>query len=192
MIYLIGGAPRAGKSTLCRRISSKLKIGWISTDLIQEILRVKNVEGVKTEWNATPEVIAADAELFYPCLERLVWWVSYLVEGYVIEGVEILPAQVAELSKHYPIRAVFLGCSEMTLERFDRYPGYSPGYAFLPEEMRHQFTQDIPRWSEFVRQQAEAFGYPYIDMIGDFHSRLSEADAVLTADPFSDRTPFKQ
>jgi 2-phosphoglycerate kinase len=34
MIYLIGGAPRVGKSTLCQQVSAKLGIGWISTDLL--------------------------------------------------------------------------------------------------------------------------------------------------------------
>jgi 2-phosphoglycerate kinase len=49
MIYLIGGAPRAGKSILCQQVSAKLKIGWISTDLLVELLRVKGEKGVKTK-----------------------------------------------------------------------------------------------------------------------------------------------
>jgi hypothetical protein len=76
---------------------------------------------------------------------------------------------------------VFLGCSKMTLERFDNFPGHSRGYAALPEEMRRQFAHDVPLWSEFVRGEAERFEQPYVDMIGDFDSRLREADALLTA-----------
>ena len=182
MIYLIGGSPRAGKSILGQRISAKLKIGWISTDLLMDLMRVKNVKGTKVEWNAAPEAIAATAEWFFPCLERFVWGVSSLAESYVIEGVDFLPAQVAQLSAQYQIRSVFLGCSKMTPEHFDQFPGRSRGYATLPEEVRRQFAQDVPLWSEFVRQEAERFDYPYIDMIDDFPSRLREADAVLTAD----------
>jgi 2-phosphoglycerate kinase len=48
MIYLIGGAPRVGKSVLCQQVAAKLKIGWISTDLLMEVLRAKNAEGIKT------------------------------------------------------------------------------------------------------------------------------------------------
>ena len=59
MIYLVGGASRVGKSILGQRISAKLNIGWISTDLLIELLKVKNVEGTKVEWNAAPEAIAA-------------------------------------------------------------------------------------------------------------------------------------
>ncbi len=181
MIYLVGGAPRAGKSILSQRLSANLKIGWISTDLLLELLRVKNEAGVKVAWNAAPEAIAAAAEWFFPYLERFVWGVSSLAESYVIEGVDFLPAQVAQLSAQYQIRPVFLGCSHMTLEHFDQFPGRSRGYAGLPEAMRRQIVQDVPPWSEFVRQEAERFGYPYVDMSDDFPSRLGEAEAVLTA-----------
>jgi hypothetical protein len=180
MIYLVGGAPRAGKSILSQRISAKLKIGWISTDLLMELLRVKNDEGVIVEWNAAPEAVAAAAEWFFPYLERFAWGVSSLAESYVIEGVNFLPAQVALLAAQYPIRAVFLGRSKMTLEQFDQFPGRSRGYAGLPEAMRRQIVQDVPLWSEFVRQEAECFGYPYVDMSDDFPLRLSEAEATLT------------
>jgi hypothetical protein len=82
------------------------------------------------------------------------------------------------LAEKYPIRAVFIGCSQMTLERFDQFPGRSRGYASLPEALRRQIVQDIPRWSDFVRQEAGRFGYPYVDMAGDFASRLSETEAL--------------
>jgi hypothetical protein len=180
MIYLVGGAPRVGKSILGQQVSANLQIGWVSTDVLAGLLRVKD-DGVKAEWNADPDAIAATAEWFFPYLERFVWGVSSLAENYLIEGVAFLPAQVAQLAANYPIRSVFLGCSGMTPERFDQFPGRSPGYGFLPDEVRHQFAQDVPRWSEYIRQEAQRFGYPYIDMDGDFPSRLSEASAVLTA-----------
>ena len=185
MIYLIGGAPRVGKSILCQQISVRLKIGWISTDLLMHLLRVKDVKGIKTEWNATPEAITANAEWFFPCLKQFIWEVSSLARSYAIEGVDFLPAQVEQLSTLYKIHSVFLGCSQMTLERFDRFPGRSSGYSFLPEATRRQFAQDIPLWSEYIRQEAERFSLHYVDMIGDFHSRLSEADAILTAGAIS-------
>jgi predicted kinase len=78
MIYLIGGAPRAGKSILGQQVSARLNVGWVSTDLLMELLRVKNPEGVKAEWNAAPEGITANAEWFFPYLERFIWGVSSL------------------------------------------------------------------------------------------------------------------
>jgi hypothetical protein len=49
--------------------------------------------------------------------------------------------------------------------------------------MRRQIVRDVPLWSEFIRQEAGRFGYPYIDMAGDFAARLNEAGALLTANP---------
>ena len=181
MIYLIGGAPRVGKSILGQRVAVNLKTGWISTDLLAELLRVRNEDGAKNEWNAAPEAITATAEKFFPYLERFVWGVSSMAESYVIEGVNFLPAQVAQLSAQYPIRSVFLGYSYITLERFDRVPGRSRGYAGLPDELRRQIVHDVPLWSEFIRQEAARFGYPYVDMIDDYASRQLEAETALIA-----------
>lgn len=179
MIYFVGGAPRAGKSILGQRISAKLKIGWISTDILMELLRVKKDEGMKTEWNAAPEAIIAAAEWFFPYLERFTWGVTSTADSYLIEGVDFLPAHVAQLSAQYPIRSVFLGRSQMTLGQFNQFPGRSRGYTNLPEAFQRQIVQDVPLWSEFVRQEAGRSGCPYVDMIDDFSSRLDEAETVL-------------
>ncbi len=144
-----------------------------------DLMRFANVPCYKTKWDAAPEAITANAEWFFPYLERFIWGVTSFVDDYVIEGVDFLPAQVAQLSTKYPVRAVFLGCSRMTLESFTQFPGRSKGYANLPEEVRRQIVEDVPRWSAFIRQEAERFGYAYVDMIGDFSQCLAEAERVL-------------
>ena len=123
MIYLIGGAPRVGKTILGQQISRELRIGWVSTDLLLTLLAVTKVEGMKTEWNAAPEAITANATWFFPYLERFVWGVNSMVEDYVIEGVDFLPTQAAQLAAQYPIRAVFLGCSSKTPATLEQFPG---------------------------------------------------------------------
>jgi hypothetical protein len=180
MIYLVGGAPRVGKSILSQRVAAKLTIGWICTDLLKELVDMRAASVTNVEWNA-PETIAPTAEWFFPYLERFVWGINSLTKSYLIEGVHFLPTHVAQLSAHYRIRCVFLGCSNMTLERFEDFPGRSRGYTGLPEELRHQIVHHVPMHSELVRREAERFGYRYVDMVGDFHARLDEADAVLTA-----------
>jgi len=178
MIYLIGGAPRAGKSILCQQFASEQRIGWISTDLMMDLLRV-NDAALKSAWNGTHEAIVANAEWFYPYLERFVWGANSLAENFVIEGVDFLPEQVLQLSKKYPVHAVFLGCSRMTLKTFDQYPGRSRGYSDLPEEVKSQIIRDVPVWSEFIREQAGHCGYPYFDTSDDFELRIQEARASL-------------
>jgi hypothetical protein len=169
-----------GKSILGQQVAANLKIGWISTDLLLSLLGMTKVEGIKTEWNATPKAITENAEWFFPFLERFVWGASSLAENYLIEGVDFLPAQVKQLSSQYQLRTVFLGCSKMTLEHFDQFPGRSRGYSGLPEEWRRQFARDVPLWSEFVRQECESFGYPYIDTVNGFPQQLAQAESILT------------
>ena len=179
MIYLIGGAPRTGTSILGQQFAANRRISWISTDLIMELLRVKGDEAVKTAWDAAPQAIESNAEWFYPYLERFVWGISAQVDGYVIEGVDFLPKQVAQLAAEYRVRTVFLGSSKMTIDQFDRYPGKSPGYATLPIEMRRQIVRDIPRWSEYIQREASTYGFPYVDMADGFRARVAEAEAIL-------------
>src|SRR5438105_13850120 len=163
MIYLVGGAPRAGKSILGQRLCTTLKVGWVSTDLLMELLRVANAAGRKVEWNAAPEAITASAQWFFPYLERFIWGVSSLADHYVLEGVDFLPAQVTQLSTQYPVRAIFLGCSRMTLEDLNQFPGRSRGYGSLPEALRRQIVLHLPRRSSFISQPADRFGYAYVD-----------------------------
>ena len=54
MIYLIGGAPRAGKSILGQQVAANLKIGWISTDLLLTLLGMTKVDGIKTSGMQLP------------------------------------------------------------------------------------------------------------------------------------------
>ena len=180
MLYLVGGAPRAGKSILGQQVAATLRIGWISTDILMQLLRVKNEPGIQTEWNASFQAIKANAEWFFPYLERFVWGVTSSAEHYLIEGVDFLPAQVKQLSEQYQIRAVFLGCSSMTPERVEQFPGQSRGYVGLPEELRRQIAKDVPLWSGYIRQESEHFGYPYIDTANDFPQQLSYAASLLT------------
>ena len=179
MFYLIGGAPRVGKTLLGQRVSAKLGIGWISTDVLEHILRVTHVAGQKTEWNAGPQAISAAASWFFPYLDQFIYGIRGAAESYVIEGVDFLPEQLAQLSTRYPIRAVFMGCSQMTMDRFDRFPGRSKGYSGLPDDLRQRIVQDVPLWSEFIRQEAICCGYPYVDTGGDFEASLAEAEALL-------------
>ncbi|MDX1663315.1 MAG: hypothetical protein R3272_05945 [Candidatus Promineifilaceae bacterium] len=179
MIYLIGGAPRTGKTILAQRMAARLGIGWMSTDLLVDLLRVAAVPGIQSEWDAAPGAITAAAEWFFPYLERFVGGVAYLADGFVVEGVGFLPHHVARLSDKCAIRSLFLGCSTMTIERLDRFPGRSAGYASLPEAMRLQIARDVPRWSRFIRREAQRFDCPYLDMGDNFPQRLMEAEAAL-------------
>lgn len=179
MIYLVGGAPRVGKSILGQRTAATQRIGWISTDVLVELLRVQTGNVPHIKWN-DPATIETSADWFFPYLERFVWGTSSLADGYVIEGAHFLPRHIATLGSRYSLRCVFLGCSNMTHERFEQFPGRSQGYVGLPEEMRQQIVQHVPMHSERIRRESARFGFPYVDTAGDFEARLHAAHHALT------------
>ena len=68
---------------------------------------------------------------------------------------------------------------DKTLEHLKQFPGRSQGYSSLPEALRHQIVEDVPRWSTFIHQEADRFGYGYVDTANDFSQRLTEAEMLL-------------
>ena len=80
MIYLIGGAPRSGKSLLGQRVAASLQSNWISTDLLKSVLRVGGTEVVDVAWNEVDSITAA-AEWFFPYLAAFVRGAAYMAEA---------------------------------------------------------------------------------------------------------------
>lgn len=177
MIYLVGGAPRAGKSILGQRVARQLRIGWVATDVLRTLVKVEGGES----WDASPEAITRVADAFFPSLERFVHGIGSFADDYLIEGVHFLPRHVTALAQRGAVRSVFIGSSQLTLERFEQFPGRSRGYAALPPDFKRQIVQDVPRWSQFIAGEAAAAGCPYVDTSGDFAAQLAEAERLLCA-----------
>jgi predicted kinase len=50
VIYLVGGAPRSGKSILGQQVAAKLRIGWVATDVLRSMLKDEGAAA----WDASP------------------------------------------------------------------------------------------------------------------------------------------
>lgn len=73
MIYLIGGAPRSGKTVLGQQLAAKISASWISTDALHQLLRVKVNDGPPNQWDASPTAITDTAAWFFPCFGQFFW-----------------------------------------------------------------------------------------------------------------------
>jgi len=105
MIYLVGGAPRCGKTIFSKMLSKKKRISWISTDGLESVIKVYNPEKFPKldTCKATPKQLLAaeikDAKTLWPGVERLIRSMLKWKHDYVIEGVHLLPQLVAKLKK---------------------------------------------------------------------------------------------
>jgi len=126
-IILIGGAPTTGKSFIARKISEELKLPWISTDGIREMMRKivrkedfpklfyfndEKITAEKYLTTHTPQQIVEDQNR-----ESIEVWkgvkaiidTDYVWKDFIIEGVAIIPELVKKIdtAKHN-IKPIFL------------------------------------------------------------------------------------
>ena len=111
MIYLIGGAPRCGKTILAKKISIKKKISWITTDALRPVIlayvskKERNnkfpYEALKINKNqyhferySPTKLLRAEikeAYTMWPGLRALIQQLINCKQNYIIEGVHLLP-----------------------------------------------------------------------------------------------------
>ncbi|HEV8556611.1 MAG TPA: hypothetical protein VGR06_09475 [Actinophytocola sp.] len=94
-LYLVGGAPRVGKSSLAQRLLQIDGIPWLPTDVLRTALR-----------RVLPELDALDqdpvdasllAEFMYPHVEQAAEVCAEEAERFLIEGFELAPSYPARL-----------------------------------------------------------------------------------------------
>jgi len=134
MIYLIGGSPRCGKTTLAQFLSRQLSIPWLATDTIESIVSEcisssdfnktfpksvmrrqtkKSNDVMYTEF--TPKQIARayikQSRAVWKAISMLVSCELYEGRSFILEGYHIHPKLVSILKKKYGsknIKAIFL------------------------------------------------------------------------------------
>lgn len=145
MIYLIGGPPKCGKTTLAKKLSKKLGIPWVASDTLQVVAREyvskyaskkeidelyphsaqKGKTNDKTYSLNTPKQIAKNymkqAQASYDAIDM--FSICEITDGnnYIIEGYHITPQLAAQLIKKYGckhFRVLFLVKSD--IEKFVR------------------------------------------------------------------------
>ena len=184
MMYLIGGAPRTGKSLLAKKILERKKITNVSTDILVHMLKKTAPElGVKDESD-----LRLKSDKFYPFLFNFIKVAKYYSSGYVIEGDAFMPKDVIELSKEYQIRACFLGYSKLSLETVLKHVGDNNWLSDLSEGEKSGLPDWIIRNSQMISEQCKTHGIAYFDLSKDFESEHERAYEYLTEK--SDSKPF--
>ncbi len=208
MIYLIGGPPKCGKTTLAKKMSKQLGIPWISADTLQSIgreysssLELKNKyphasmrKGNKNNdsfYNkyTTPEIIAAyrkQAKATALAIETLI--LCEITDGndYIIEGYQITPSLAVKLrKKHGPdkISAIFL--SKRDSKEFVRNikKSTTPNDWILAntkkEKTFEKIADMIGQYSIYFESEAKKSDLNYIDLSQSFEAKLPQAIKIL-------------
>ncbi len=187
-VYLLGGAPMVGKSTLARKWAARLEYGCLSTDdLGQAIGAVTTAQGHPAfhemddidyrEYYATRAVdeLIADAErrhaALWPALAQVITAHAIWGDPIVIEGWALSPVRVAEL-RLANVAALWLVTDDAVLDArvraaVDFYRGASDEEAMI----RHFVARS--RWyNARIREEAASLGFPLIQVTGNASTEL--------------------
>ena len=183
MLYILGGAPRSGKTTLSRRILREKLIPYFPIDSLVGALK----EGAGSPYVNHEVPFIPKAENLWPLTKHLFAYFIWNEDAYLVEGDPILPKQVKELEDDgKKVRACFLGFTKISpLEKLQMLRKYGKG--------KKDWTNDIAddpltyvlgkmiEFSQYLEKECAKFGYKYIDVSDDFLGGHDEAFKYLTS-----------
>ena len=182
MLYVIGGAARAGKTLLAHRMLKERNIPYFCVDYFVSALDQGAPElGIAAE---SPNELRS--RLLWPRIEPMLRNIVEVEPRYTVEGDALLPKGVAALSDAYPgcIRACFIGYAHTTPARkLAEIRAFGGGVYDWLQHHTDQYILDLCTemigFSRYVQQECSAYGLPYFDVSDDFRAGLEQAYAVL-------------
>jgi cytidylate kinase len=172
MIYLVGGPPRVGKSTLALIVLEEAGIPYCSTDMIVGMLEVAAPElGVRHGFHADK------ANSMTGLLTHFVCCADIGNDAYLIEGDVITPAFAQLIAPQLSeMRAVFLGNSALTLDDLRHAPDWLENSETTEYEM---VRREVVARSQRLRAECEQLGYAYVEMSQDRDASFAAALKAL-------------
>jgi hypothetical protein len=184
MIYLIGGAARAGKTLITQRLWREKQVPYFCIDYFQSAIDQGAPElGIQAE---SHNLVRAPA--LWPRIEYLFRNIIEVEPDYTIEGDALWPRGASLMIQDYTarrIRAVFLGYAHTTPQRKLADIRANPG-GVNDWIQRHDDTyilalaQEMIEFSEFLEAECPTLGLPYIDVSECFADRIEQAYQLLT------------
>ena len=166
VLYLVGGAPRVGKSALAQRLLQANGISWLPTDVIRTVLRrvLPELDAVDQD----PVDAARLADVMYPHIEQAAQVCVEEAERFLIEGFDVAPSHPERLQAALAgitIRACFLGHRTFSAGDLARYRGPKPQHETeLPAAELGAAASWIRQRSRQLHQECQVEGQRYIDV----------------------------
>jgi len=181
MIYLIGGASLSGKSVLARKLAPILGLSALSTDHFVQAF--KTISSLEFETDQSDD---NRARKMAPFFKELIARTLHSKQGFVLEGVHLLPEMCSELSqKSDQVRTCLLGFPTSTpqaeLSRIRAHPKY-PGdwLAECDDEKAMYYLGNSITRSQRDAAEAKALGLAYFNITEGYETAQAQAIKHLT------------
>ncbi len=182
MLYLLGGAARAGKSMIARKFLAQSGIPFFSLDfLMMGFANGLPAYGVDPE---ADELLIG--ELLWPVVQSMARAMVEEEIDYLLEGVQLPPPRVAALGAELPgqVRACFVGLAEAdTRLKFQEIRRFGGGVDdWLRAATDQEVVQEIERLkalSRRIKEVCRQHGLPYFEMSGDLPGMVEKVVQYL-------------
>ena len=188
MIFLLGGAPRVGKSIISSEIRQKYAVSVISTDTLGAVLEnalsldavpdlfvfshfneMPVADRVKLMMNDPVELIdyvRRESSVVWKAVETFIRREEDEGRDALIEGVAVLPELVSQL-EDIPHRVVFIGNQgNKHKENIKKYAEVNEcdWMRGVSDQYICAFAIFVVRMSAFIEEEAKKYGFEYIEM----------------------------
>ncbi len=205
MIYLIGGPPKCGKTTLAKHLLQEHHIPWISTDALETIIYPyipsaqhaaayplsyrKGDTNDETYAMYTAEEIMegyiAQSATVHPAIDYFIQ--SELADGndYAIEGYHITPAFAAHIQKKFAgnVRSAFLVRTDSITLQKDFSKSTTPNDWILRktknQETFEKIASMICRYGTWMTEEASKYQVPIYRIDKDFDVTIRKIASSL-------------
>jgi len=200
MIYLIGGAPRVGKSIIAKAFAEELGARFVSTDDLEKVVVNRTPKKELTErfplsgfsFDPLKNTLSPDerarlqiisARSIENEIDHVVQEADSSSQPLILEGVHLLPDYVNKLIQKFGaahIRVVFIGATnkELALEGIERNSSPDDWLQEAGQAVREQVAEFVVSYSNYIRSQVMEYGLAWIERTNDFRydkERTTEA-----------------
>ena len=194
MFYLIGGAPRLGKTIVTRALAKHLSIPWISTDQIRAIMRSVGdrekypaLRVMEDESNMNEKFIETPTEVSVRLSNEesdVVWKgvVAFMkshddpTESYVIEGIGVVPSKLKTL-KGIKYKVLYLHQQDKATVQKKVKASSDPHDWFMSNISEEAFDHGIQFFTalnEHYYKEAQKYGFDVFEMTEDIQSDIEK------------------
>ncbi|MDB5188406.1 MAG: hypothetical protein JWM92_4 [Candidatus Nomurabacteria bacterium] len=183
MLYLIGGAPRAGKSLLAQRMLVENQVPFFPLDAL-----IGTLTFAAPEFDINHDLsFKIKSEKVWRFTEHLFNHFLYEEENYLVEGDCILPEQVVEFKKTHDkeIRCCFIGYTKLSAEeKLNFVRTYNRGDTDWTNEQTDEalleMIEKMIEYSMFLQEECAKHGIMFFDVSDDFSTVQDEAFEYLS------------
>lgn len=154
-IFLIGGPPRTGKSSLARRLMTDCHIPFVSTDMLLHMLRSLD-RAPAGDYSGSPRL---PGNALLELAKSAIWTLD--PPDYTIEGDDVDPHTVPGFRTIATTSACFLGNEHATAESLGDSGGWT---AQLDARELDELAATIRTTSIELRSSCQRLGLPYVDI----------------------------